>query len=86
MYADEGDIQRTLQVAIRVAAYSYGEYAEQSVSLSVAIVFTHCLMTNVVSFTNCSVLLQIGSDTWPPEDSIYPPQYGSSGSCSTDYG
>ena len=32
MYSDEGDIQRTLQVAVRVAAYQYGEYAEMTVS------------------------------------------------------
>ena len=31
-YAEEGDIQRTLQVAIRVAAYQYGEYTEMTVS------------------------------------------------------
>ncbi|KAK7684982.1 hypothetical protein QCA50_011817 [Cerrena zonata] len=35
-YADEGDIQRTLQVAIRVAAYSFGEYAEQSYPSQIA--------------------------------------------------
>lgn len=32
MYSDEGDIQRTLQVAVRVAAYQYAEYAEMTVS------------------------------------------------------
>lgn len=32
VYAEEGDIQRTLQVAIRVAAYQYGEYTEMTVS------------------------------------------------------
>lgn len=32
-YSEEGDIQRTLQVAIRVAAYQYGEYAEMTVSI-----------------------------------------------------
>ncbi len=31
-YSEEGDIQRTLQVAVRVAAYRYGEYAEMTVS------------------------------------------------------
>lgn len=30
-YADEGDIQRTLQVAVRVAAYQWGEYTEMTV-------------------------------------------------------
>lgn len=32
IYADEGDITRTLQVGIRVAAYQYGEYTEMTVS------------------------------------------------------
>lgn len=33
MYAEEGDIQRSLQTAVRVAAYQWGEYAEMTVSL-----------------------------------------------------
>lgn len=31
IYSDEGDLQRTLQTAIRVAAYQYGEYIEMTV-------------------------------------------------------
>jgi len=31
MYAEEGDIQRTIQTAIRVAAYHYAEYTEMTV-------------------------------------------------------
>ena len=31
MYAEEGDIQRTIQTAIRVAAYQYADYTEMSV-------------------------------------------------------
>jgi hypothetical protein len=31
MYADEGDIQRSIQTAIRVAAYQYAEYTEMTV-------------------------------------------------------
>ena len=31
MYGEEGDLTRTLQAAIRVAAYQYGEYSELSV-------------------------------------------------------
>lgn len=43
MYADEGDIQRTLQVGIRVAAYQYGEYTEMTVSILLRGVFiTKC--------------------------------------------
>ena len=34
MYAEEGDIQRSLQVGVRVAAYQWGEYAEMTVRLS----------------------------------------------------
>ena len=78
MYTEEGDIQRTLQVAIRVSAYSFGEYAEQSVSCSYQC-FLACLLIGIaVSFTNFSMLLQAGSDSWSSEDSIYPTQYGSS--------
>ena len=33
-YTEEGDIQRTLQVAIRVAAYQYGDYTEMKVGVA----------------------------------------------------
>jgi len=36
VYADEGDLMRTLQVAIRVAAYQYGEYAELAYPTQIA--------------------------------------------------
>ncbi|KAI0777196.1 chaps-domain-containing protein [Trametes elegans] len=36
MYAEEGDIQRTLQVAVRVAAYQWGEYAEMTYPTQIA--------------------------------------------------
>lgn len=32
MYAEEGDIQRSIQTAIRVAAYQYADYTEMTVS------------------------------------------------------
>ncbi|KAI0305206.1 chaps-domain-containing protein [Multifurca ochricompacta] len=36
MYAEEGDLMRTLQAAIRVAAYQYGEYAELAYPTQIA--------------------------------------------------
>jgi hypothetical protein len=33
MYADEGDIQRSIQTAIRVAAYQYADYTEMTVRM-----------------------------------------------------
>ncbi|KAJ7669381.1 Chs5p-Arf1p-binding proteins-domain-containing protein [Mycena polygramma] len=36
MYADEGDIQRTIQTAIRVAAYQYAEYTEMTYPTQIA--------------------------------------------------
>ncbi|KAI9507849.1 Chs5p-Arf1p-binding proteins-domain-containing protein [Russula earlei] len=36
MYAEEGDLTRTLQVAIRVAAYQYGEYCELAYPTQIA--------------------------------------------------
>lgn len=36
MYAEEGDIQRTIQTAIRVAAYHYAEYTEMTYPTSIA--------------------------------------------------
>ena len=32
MYSEEGDLQRSLQAAIRVAAYQYADYGEMTVS------------------------------------------------------
>jgi len=36
MYAEEGDIQRTIQTAIRVAAYQYAEYTEMTFPTHIA--------------------------------------------------
>ncbi len=33
MYAEEGDIQRSIQTAIRVAAYQWADYGEMTVRL-----------------------------------------------------
>jgi hypothetical protein len=40
MYAEEGDIQRSIQTAIRVASYQWADYGEMSVCLS----FEHSLL------------------------------------------
>ncbi|KAL1759206.1 Chs5p-Arf1p-binding proteins-domain-containing protein [Schizophyllum commune] len=39
MYADEGDIQRTIQTAIRVAAYQYADYTEMTYPTVIARAF-----------------------------------------------
>ena len=47
MYADEGDIQRSLQAAVRVAAYQWGEYAEMTVRSYPCLDvnhFAHCVL------------------------------------------
>lgn len=44
-YAEEGDIQRTLQVAVRVAAYQWGEYTEMTVSTDIFPLVIPCIMT-----------------------------------------
>jgi len=36
MYSEEGDLQRSLQAAIRAAAYQYGEYTEMTYPTSIA--------------------------------------------------
>lgn len=33
MYSEEGDLQRSLQAAIRVAAYQYADYGEMTVGV-----------------------------------------------------
>jgi hypothetical protein len=45
IYADEGDLTRTLQVAIRVAAYQYGEYSELAVRVDPHDVIKRCVRT-----------------------------------------
>lgn len=78
MYADEGDIQRSIQTAIRVAAYQYADYTEMTVSF-------HRLTNKrgahviAVSYANCSVFLQTGPNTRTCEDIIYAPQHGPAG-------
>lgn len=64
MYAEEGDITRTLQVGIRVAAYQYGEYTEMTVSCSFVIgrLFTDVVFA--VSNTDSAKLVQARSNPW----------------------
>lgn len=40
MYSDEGDLQRSLQAAIRVAAYQYADYGEMTVNAGIVLVVT----------------------------------------------
>ena len=48
MYSEEGDIQRTLQVAVRVAAYQYGEYAEMTVSKNLVMRVLGCRVCGLI--------------------------------------
>jgi hypothetical protein len=72
MYADEGDIQRSIQTAIRVAAYQYADYTEMTVRKRS---WFFCLILKshffAVSDTNCTEFLQARTDTRTCEDLIY---------------
>jgi Chs5-Arf1p-binding protein BUD7/BCH1 len=61
-YAEEGDIQRCIQTAIRVAAYQWADYTEMTVSLRYIYIPLRLLTVSVfpVPNTNSTSLLQ----TW----------------------
>ena len=66
MYADEGDIQRCIQTAIRVAAYQYAEYTEMTVSVAVVFVCVYSYLS--VSNNHCSQFLQAGTNSRSRKD------------------
>jgi hypothetical protein len=48
MYADEGDIQRSIQTAIRVAAYQWAEYTEMKVgTLSLHVILSSASLARI---------------------------------------
>ena len=50
IYADEGDLQRTLQTAIRVAAYQHNEYAEAAVSIPSFVAFVFASVDHALQY------------------------------------
>ena len=52
MYAEEGDIQRSIQTAIRVAAYQYADYTEMTVSF-------HLVDQQTRGSRRCSILRKL---------------------------
>lgn len=62
MYAEEGDITRTLQVGIRVAAYQYGEYTEMTVSCLSVVGRLFADVMFAVSNTDSAKLVQARSN------------------------
>lgn len=80
MYSEEGDLQRSLQAAIRVAAYQHGDYGETTVSLQEVadcVADVGFILNPPVPYDNCPMLLQIGSNPWARKNFVHPDQYGS---------
>jgi hypothetical protein len=75
MYAEEGDITRTIQAAIRVAAYQYADYTEMTVR-DVPLYLGKWLTLTTVSKADCAVLLQVGPDSWSCQDLVYSSEHG----------
>jgi len=66
MYAEEGDIQRTIQTAIRVAAYQYADYTEMSVGFlppCLSQLVTRSDMVNSILVLSRGVSFNSGSHT-----------------------
>ena len=89
MYAEESDIQRTLQVAIRVAAYQYGEYTEMTVRCLIT-----CMLRRDIDFscacvvpdTDRAVPVQARPDPRPRQNLVYSDEHGSPGRGAQDHG
>ena len=56
MYADEGDIQRSIQTAIRVAAYHYADYTEMTVNHFIY-TYTHHQLADLGDFLQYPTLI-----------------------------
>jgi hypothetical protein len=87
IYADEGDLQRTLQTAIRVAAYQYGDYTEMTVCLPEHVLRSPPYAEHyTVSDCDSEELLQTRADTRPHKDRVHSPKHGASGPDTEDHG
>ena len=89
MFAEEGDITRTIQTAIRVAAYQYADYTEMTVSflwLSVGGGTLNQTTTATVPLVDRPVIFQTGSDPRTRQDCVHVAQYGTSGPGAQDHG
>ena len=81
VYAEEGDLTRTLQVAIRVAAYQYGEYSELAVRSHQDVVrrcvrAKWCNMGMTVPDADCSFDVQARTGPRPRENMEHIVEYG----------
>jgi hypothetical protein len=86
MYAEEGDIQRSIQAAIRVAAYQWADYTEMTVSLLCHPCLKPRLMALAVSNPDCPSVLQAGPDPRTRQDLVHVAKHGSAGTDSEDHG
>lgn len=89
MYADEGDIQRCIQTAIRVAAYQYAEYTEMTVrffGFIIAALGCSKVDAHTVPDANRQVFLQAGAGARTRQDLVYAAQHGPPGTDSQNYG
>lgn len=80
MYSDEGDLQRSLQAAIRVAAYQYVDYGEMAVSFPKPLIAVDIqfILNVTVPYDNRPMLLQIESNSRARKDFVHPNEHGAS--------
>ena len=85
MYAEEGDIQRSIQTAIRVAAYQWADYGEMTVRFPFLHISFVC-SSFAVPHPDCARLFQIGPDPRPRQNIVHAHQHGSAGEHFEDHG
>lgn len=88
MYAEEGDIQRTMQTAIRVAAYQYADYTEMTVCFHLLRLLKSCHANcaYTVPHADRQGLLHSGTDPRAPKDFLHAHQHGLAGFNSQNHG
>jgi hypothetical protein len=88
VYADEGDLTRTLQTAIRVAAYQYGDYTEMTVRGARARACGGGRLTGMraVPDGDRKVLLQARAGARAHENRVHAAQHGPPGPDPQDHG
>jgi hypothetical protein len=88
-YSEEGDLQRTLQTAIRVAAYQYAEYAEMTVRFTSYFNYPgqHAESREpTVPDTDRQGIVQARSGARAPKNLLLIAEYGPTGSDLEDHG
>lgn len=86
IYADEGDLQRGLNAAFRIACYQWRWYMESTVRPFILLIQARWADWHwVVSDGGCAASVQTGTNARTCQAIIHAYEHGSPGRCAGDY-